>query len=379
MRISIAILFVGIIFLTSCGSSSTLEELKTQKSEIEGEIKALKNQLAELDEAIKKIDTTSNDEKLELVTVIDLNPDVFNNYIEAQGKTYTENNVMVTTDMGGLVKGVFVDEGQFVNQGQTLIQLDNSIITSQMAELETAISLAREVFDKRQRLWNQNIGSEIEYLQAKNQYESLIDKKASANVQLSKTSIKAPISGYIDMIHVKLGEMAAPGMPACQIVNNTLMEVKIDLPEVYLGKVNKGDEILVELPAIEKEVKARVSAVGQTVNAYNRAFQVIASIDNKDNSIKPNMLVKAKFNNLTVSDAIVIPSNLLQESAQGYFVFTAVTDSITNEVVAMKKQIEVGDSYGGQIVVIKGLNESDVIINEGFRNVLDGQLIKIQG
>jgi membrane fusion protein (multidrug efflux system) len=379
MRSSIAILFVGIIFLTSCGSSSTLEELKTQKSEIEGEIKALKDQLAELDEAIKKIDTTSNDEKLELVTVIDLNPDVFNNYIEAQGKTYTENNVMVTTDMGGLVKGVFVDEGQYVNQGQTLIQLDNSIITSQMAELETAISLAREVFDKRQRLWNQNIGSEIEYLQAKNQYESLIDKKASANVQLSKTSIKAPISGYIDMINVKLGEMAAPGMPACQIVNNTMMEVKIDLPEVYLGKVNKGDEILIELPAIEKEVKAKVSAVGQTVNAYNRAFQVIASIDNKDNIIKPNMLVKAKFNNLTVSDAIVIPSNLLQESAQGYFVFTAETDSLTNEVVAVKKQIEVGESYGGQIVVTKGLNESDVIINEGFRNVLDGQLIKIQG
>ena len=379
MRSSIAILFVGIIFLTSCGSSSTLEELKTQKSEIEGEIKALKDQLAELDEAIKKIDTTSNDEKLELVTVIDLNPDVFNNYIEAQGKTYTENNVMVTTDMGGLVKGVFVDEGQYVSQGQTLIQLDNSIITSQMAELETAISLAKEVFDKRQRLWNQNIGSEIEYLQAKNQYESLIDKKASANVQLSKTSIKAPISGYIDMINVKLGEMAAPGMPACQIVNNTLMEVKIDLPEVYLGKVNKGDEILVELPAIEKEVKAKVSAVGQTVNAYNRAFQVIASIDNKDNIIKPNMLVKAKFNNLTVSDAIVIPSNLLQESAQGYFVFTAETDSLTNEVVAVKKQIEVGESDGGQIVVIKGLTDNDVIINEGFRNVLDGQLIKIQG
>ena len=379
MRSSIAILFVGIIFLSSCGSSSTLEELKTQKSEIEGEIKALKDQLAELDEAIKKIDTTSNHEKLELVTVIDLNPDVFNNYIEAQGKTFTENNVMVTTDMGGLVKGVFVDEGQFVSKGQTLIQLDNSVITSQMAELETAISLTKEVFDKRQRLWDQNIGSEIEYLQAKNQYESLIDKKASANVQLSKTSIKAPISGYIDMINVKLGEMAAPGMPACQIVNNTLMEVKIDLPEVYLGKVNKGDEILVELPAIEKEVKAKVSAVGQTVNAYNRAFQVIASIDNKDNIIKPNMLVKAKFNNLTVSDAIVIPSNLLQESAQGYFVFTAETDSLTNEVVAVKKQIEVGESYGGQIVVTKGLNESDVIINEGFRNVLDGQLIKIQG
>lgn len=379
MRSSIAILFVGIIFLSSCGGSSSLDELKEQKTEIEGQIKELKAELAVIEEEIQLIDTTSNDEKLELVTVIDLNPDVFNNYIEAQGKTYTENNVMVTTDMGGLVKGVFIDEGQYVSQGQTLIQLDNSIIVSQIAELETAIALAKEVFDKRQRLWNQNIGSEIEYLQAKNQYESLIDKKASANVQLSKTTITAPISGYIDMINVKLGEMASPGMPACQIVNNTNMEVRIDLPEVYLGKVNKGDEILVELPALEKEVKGKVSSVGQTVNQYNRAFQVIASVNNQDNSIKPNMLVKAKFKNLTVDDAIVIPSNLLQESAQGYFVFTAETDSATNEIVAIKKQIEVGESYGGQIVVTKGLKGDDKIINEGFRNVLDGQLIKIQG
>lgn len=379
MRSSIAILFVGIIFLSSCGGSSSLDELKEQKTEIEGQIKELKAELAVIEEEIQLIDTTSNDEKLELVTVIDLNPDVFNNYIEAQGKTYTENNVMVTTDMGGLVKGVFIDEGQYVSQGQTLIQLDNSIIVSQIAELETAIALAKEVFDKRQRLWDQNIGSEIEYLQAKNQYESLIDKKASANVQLSKTTITAPISGYIDMINVKLGEMASPGMPACQIVNNTNMEVRIDLPEVYLGKVNKGDEILVELPALEKEVKGKVSSVGQTVNQYNRAFQVIASVNNQDNSIKPNMLVKAKFKNLTVDDAIVIPSNLLQESAQGYFVFTAETDSATNEIVAIKKQIEVGESYGGQIVVTKGLKGDDKIINEGFRNVLDGQLIKIQG
>lgn len=379
MRSSIAILFVGIIFLSSCGGSSSLDELKEQKTEIEGQIKELKAELAVIEEEIQLIDTTSNDEKLELVTVIDLNPDVFNNYIEAQGKTYTENNVMVTTDMGGLVKGVFIDEGQYVSQGQTLIQLDNSIIVSQIAELETAIALAKEVFDKRQRLWDQNIGSEIEYLQAKNQYESLIDKKASANVQLSKTTITAPISGYIDMINVKLGEMASPGMPACQIVNNTNMEVRIDLPEVYLGKVNKGDDILVELPALEKEVKGKVSSVGQTVNQYNRAFQVIASVNNQDNSIKPNMLVKAKFKNLTVDDAIVIPSNLLQESAQGYFVFTAETDSATNEIVAIKKQIEVGESYGGQIVVTKGLKGDDKIINEGFRNVLDGQLIKIQG
>lgn len=377
MKSSIKLLVIGLILLSACGSDSSLEELKSQKKEVEAEIKTLKSKLVEIQNSIEAIDSTINEEKLELVTVIDIHAQTFNNYIEAQGKTYTENNVMVTTDMGGLVTGVYADEGQFVSKGALLMQLDNSVILAQLAELETAITLAQDVFNKRQRLWDQNIGSEIEYLQAKNNYESLIDKKQSVNTQLSKTSIKAPISGYIDAVNLNLGEMASPGAPAFQVVNNTNMEVKVDLTEVYLGKVKKGDEILVELPALGIEKTAKVTAVGQTVNPYNRSFQVIASIENKKGEIKPNMLVKAKFTNETIDDAIVIPTNLLQKSSKGYFVFTANTDSISDETIAMKKPIEVGESYAGKILVTNGLEVGDVVINEGFRNVLDGQFIQI--
>lgn len=377
MKSSIKLLFIATLFLSACGGSSDLEELKSQKSDIEAEIKTLKSKLSDLETSIAELDSTSKEEKLELVTVIDLAKGEFNDYIEAQGKTYTENNVMVTTDMGGLVTRVYVDEGQYVSKGKVLIQLDNSVILSQLAELETGISLAKDVFDKRQRLWDQNIGSEIEYLQAKNNYESLLDKRSSINTQLSKTSIKAPISGYVDAINLKLGEMASPGMPACQVVNNSKMEVRVDLTEVYLGKVKKGDQILVELPALGIEKTAKVTSVGQTVNQFNRAFQVIAAIDNSKGEIKPNMLVKAKFTNESIQDAIVIPTNLLQESSKGYFVFIAESDTTSNETIAVKKEIEVGESYAGQILVKKGLEDGDVVINEGSRNVLDGQYIQI--
>ena len=378
MKKLLNLLFLSLVLLSACSNESDLESLKANKLEIQSKIKELKTQLTELEAAIEKLDTTSRSEKLELVTILKLDNGEFNNYIEAQGKTYTEDNVMVTTDMGGLVTRVLVAEGQFVSKGKVLLQLDNSIILNQLAELETAISLAKEVYLKRQNLWNQNIGSEIEFLQAKNNYESMLNKKATINTQLGKTSIKAPINGYVDAINLKLGEMASPGMPACQLVNNKDMEVRVDLPENYLGKVKKGDQILVEVPALGINRTAKVTSVGQTVNTYNRSFQVIASLDNSKNGIKSNMLAKVKFTSKSVKESISIPTSLLQESSDGYFVFIADKDSTSNEIVARKKHLEIGESYGGTVLVLSGLESGQLLIDKGFRYVLDGQYIKIQ-
>lgn len=358
-----------IFSIYSCGGDS-LEDLKAEKAKLEA-------QIAELNDEIALLDTAQVDEKLELVTVLPLEKQVFSEFIEAQGKTYSENNVMVTTDMGGIVKAIYIDEGQYVSKGKTLIQLDNSVILTQLAELETAMQLAKDVYDKRQRLWDQNIGSEIEYLQAKNNYESLLAKKQTIQTQLSKTSITAPISGYIDMINTHIGEMAAPGMPVCQVVNNTNMEVKVDLPEVYLGLINKGDDVYVNLPALGKDKKAKVKSVGQTINNFNRAFQVIAVLNNTDNDVKPNMLAKVKFAKSSIKDAIVIPSAYLQKSTNGYFVFVAEEDS-TGVISALKRDIQIGESYDGNVVVESGLKENEQLILKGFRFVLDGQHIEIE-
>jgi len=371
-------LLLALLLLSACGGETDLESLKKEKTEIQNKINKLKTSLIEIETAIEKIDGTNKDEKLKLVTVLEIQKQNFNHYIEAQGTTYSDDNVRVTTDMGGLVNHIAVDEGQYVQKGATLIQIDNSIILNQIAELETAIALAEEVYNKRKRLWDQNIGSEIEYLQAKNNFESLINKKATAQTQLSKTTIKAPISGYVDAINLKLGEMASPGMPACQLVNNKNMEVRVDLPEIYLGSVKKGTNILVEIASLGLETEAKIKSIGQTVSTYNRTFQVIATINNEDNQIKPNMLAKVKLSDDAIDDALVIPTRLLQEASKGYFVFTVDKDSTSNHYVAHKKYIKVGDSYGGNIVVLDGIKNGDVIIDKGFRTVLEGQIVNIQ-
>lgn len=371
-------LFLFLLLLSACGGSSDLDTLKEKKTELQNEINNLKTQLMSVEEEITSLDNTSTDDKLELVTVLKLEKEEFKHYIEAQGTTYSEDNVMVTTDMGGLVNKVYVDEGQYVSKGQTLIQLDNSIVLNQLSEIETGIALAQEVYEKRKRLWDQNIGSEIEFLQAQNNYNSLIDKKATIQTQLGKATIKAPISGYVEMINLKLGEMASPGMPACQLVNNKNMEIRVDLPENYLGKAKKGNEILVEIPALGLEKTAKIKSVGQTVNSYNRSFQIIATIDNSKNELKPNMLAKVKLTDEAIKDAIVLPTNLLQEASNGYFVYVVKEDTVNKLSVAKKQHIEVGDSYGGNIVVESGINSGDIVIDKGFRNVLDGQIIKVQ-
>lgn len=377
---SIKIIYIlALVFLlSSCGGGkSDLDKLNEKKDKLTSKIKGLEKELGEINTQIAELDTTEVDDVLELVNVSELKKGVFNHYIEAQGKTYSENNITITTDMGGLVKAIYVDEGQRVSKGQTLIQLDNAVVINQIAELETGLALAKDVYDKRKRLWDQNIGSEIEYLQAKNNYESLLSKKATANTQLSKLAIKAPISGYIDNVALKLGEMASPGYPAATIVNNSDMEVQIDLPEAYLGKVKTGDKILVEIPTLGETREAKISAVGQTVNTYNRAFQITAKLANKDNVIKPNMLVEVKFLSKSFGDVIVVPAKFLQESAHGYFVYTATTDSTTGKATAHKVLVKITDSYNGNVVVSEGLNEGDLLIEEGFRYVLDNQEIEI--
>lgn len=375
---NITTIFLFLALMSACGSSTDLEVLKSERAELQSKMNKLKTQLINIDEEIAKLDNSSIDDKLELVTVIQLEKTVFKHYIEAQGTTYSEDNVMVTTDIGGLVRAVYVTEGQYVNKGQTLIQLDNAIILNQLSELETGIALAKEVYDKRKRLWDQNIGSEIEFLQAQNNYNALLDNKATIQTQLSKASIKAPINGYIETVNLKLGEMASPGAPACQVVNNTKMEIRVDLPENYLGKANKGNEILVEIPALGIEKTAIIKSVGQTVNSFNRSFQIIATINNSKNELKPNMLARVKLTDEAIENAIVLPTNLLQESSAGYFIYLAIKDSISNQYVAHKTQIEVGESYGGDIVVTKGAKHGDIVIDKGFRNVLEGQLIKVQ-
>ena len=347
---------------------------KSLKS-LKAEIKKMQTLADSLHIEIKKEEGVKEIKKV-LITTFKAETKPFEAFVELQGTSQAENNVNITTDMGGLVNKIYVDEGQNVSAGQTLIKLDNSIQASQLSELETSISLAKDVYEKRKRLWEKNIGSEIEFLQAQNNYNSLIDKKNTLIVQMGKALIKSPISGKVDMVFLKAGELASPGMPAVNVVNLRNMEVEVSIPETYLGKIQKGDKVAVYFPTLGKDVDAKIKSVGQSINKNNRTFNAVASIPNKDGSLKPNLLAKVMIKSQSEAKAIAIPSNLLQKSSKGFYVYT-VNQTDSAKLKASEVLVEVGPSYNGFIVIKKGLKEGDLLIQEGFREVLQGDLLEI--
>ena len=373
MKRILLITILALFIFTSCedtsleGKKTALSELNAEISERQKKADKLKTEINEL-EGVKEI-------KKQAVTILTVEEKPFEAFVEVQGTSQAENSVNIMTDVGGLVKAIYVDEGQYVSKGKTLIQLDNSIVRSQLAELNTSLELAKDVFEKRERLWKKNIGSEIEFLQAKNQYNSLLKKKNTLNATIAKSAIKAPISGTVDLIYLKIGELASPGYPAVNVVNLKNMEVKVSVPESYLGKIKKGDKVTVVFPSINKEVIASVKSVGQSINPNNRTFDAIASIPNKDKLLKPNLLAKIKIKSDAKSKAITIPTNLLQKSAQGYYVY--VINKKDGKLTAKEVSVEIGDSYNGRIIISSGLTVNDKLINEGYRDVLNGDLIDI--
>ncbi|MGB1247241.1 MAG: efflux RND transporter periplasmic adaptor subunit [Chitinophagales bacterium] len=372
------IAIIATFFLVSCGGGpeTDLDTKKADLEKIEGQIDSLKSVAFDLKEEIAELDSTTT-EIVKAVTIVEATETPFDHYLTVSGTSYAENNVQVTTDMGGLVKAVYVNEGQYVSAGAIMFQMDNSTILPQIEEIKTGLDLATSVFQKRENLWNQNIGSEIEYLQAKNQMESLQKSLATANSQLAKTTIKAPISGYVDAVNLQVGNMASPGHAAAQVVNLSQMEIHANVPEVYVGTVKKGDKVMVDFPVLGLEKEATVESVGQNISTGNRTFKVIASIANSKNELKPNMLADIKINDLSLEKAIAIPSKLIQESSHDYFVFVAQTDSTNGKTIATKKVVVPGESYDGNTVIETGLEAGDLVIDEGYRTVLEGSLVEI--
>lgn len=376
-----SILTVSILF-QACSSSE-----KEQKSELEkkvAELQKLKHkksdlgsQIFALEEEIKDMDPDYFEKgKGKYVTVIPVVKENFHHYFDVQGTAESENSIAVSTDMGGLVKKVLVTEGDKVKQGQLLIQLDNSVILKSIDELKTSLALAEELYEKQSRLWEKKIGSEVEYLQSKNRRDQLQGQLASAQAQLDKTMIKAPFSGSVDRIYVKVGEVASPGMPAVRVMNLEHIKIEADVSENYLGTVAEGDSVDVYFPAIKLKRAGVVKSVGQYIDPANRSFGVYIRISNTDRKIKANLLATVSINDYTKNDALVIPTRLIQFSQEGNYIYIQSKDE-KGVPVAKKVFVEKGVTYKGNSVINKGLKASDKIIDEGHRDMADGDLIEI--
>ncbi|MGM9509825.1 efflux RND transporter periplasmic adaptor subunit [Larkinella sp. GY13] len=343
-----------------------LADLKTQQTELTTKIKALESEVAKLDPA------QAEQVKVKEVVVAPLSATTFKHFVELQGTIDAKNNVQVTPKSGGAVTAVYVKEGDAVKAGTVLAKIDDQILRESVEEVRNQLSLANTVFEKQSSLWKQQIGTEIQYLQAKNNKEGLEKRLATLNVQLSQSSVTSPISGIVDQVNVKTGETAMPGMGIVRVVNLSQLKVVAKVADSYAGSVRKGDAVVVRFPDINKELTTRISFVSTTVDPLSRTFSIEAPLPS-DNSLKPNMLAQVKINDISKAKTIVIDQNLVQNTENGQLVYVAVSEG--NKKVAKARQVKTGLSYGGQVEIITGLNSGDQLITQGYQELVDGQPI----
>lgn len=365
--------FVAAVFLVAaCGGAADdieskrkkLDELKTQKAEIEAQIALLEKETGP--------DTSAVDKRTE-VSVISLQKGTFVNLAEFQGTVISEENINLGSEMGGRILKVNVKEGQKVSKGQVLANFDSEILQKNLEEVENALELANTTFERQKSLWDQKIGSEIQYLQAKNQKESLEKKIASIRSQMSKASLRSPINGTIDKIFMNAGEMAGAGVPVLRVVNNDQVKINADVPERFVGKIKNGDSVGIKLSVIDKEISGKVRSVGQVIDVANRTFTLIVDPVGKQERdfLKPNMLAVVKAVVYRKKDAVSVPTDLIRFEGVDKFVYAVVDNK------AQKIKVETGESFNAYTEILSGLNGGEQLISKGLNSVSDGAAVNI--
>jgi len=275
----------------------------------------------------------------------------------------------------GNVTLILFQEGDEVKKGQLIMSMDVELYQRNLDQLETEYTLAKIMFEKRSNLWKQNIGTEIQFLEAKNRKESLENQISNIKTQISKSQIRAPFAGTIEHVMIREGEMAQMGSPLVRIVNHRNMYIKADLSESHIGKFKKGDKVIINFPSINQTLESRISSIGQVIDEQNRTFSIEALIPVTNFTLKPNLLAIVKLKDFEKDEAVVIPTKLIQKDNKGEFVF--ITGNESDELIARKIQIDRGITYKNSTMVINGLIGEEILINEGFRYVADGSKVKV--
>lgn len=377
MKKYISIIATALV-LAACGNGSDLDAKKEEVSALRDQINDLKQQITTLEEEIKAEDPTYGVVKINavLVTAKKMLPEYFEHKVEVRGSVQSRTNVTVTSEIPGIIQKVKVTEGQYVKKGDLLFALDADIIKNNVAELQTSLELATIVAQKQENLYNQNVGTEIQYLQAKNNKESLERRLATAKSQLAQARIRAPFSGTIDQVNAKVGEMANPGVPLVRIVNQQDMHIKSDVSERFIGKFKKGDDVEVYFPTLDKRLVSKVSAVGQVVNQENRTFEIEVKLPS-GLDVRPNQVAVLNLRDYLNNEALVVPTKLIQRDRKGQYVYELVNEN--NKKVAKKLYVEPGITYDGITELTKGVRKEQLIAMKGYRDLAQGVVVEIQG
>ena len=355
-------------------ATNNLEKIRAKKNELSLKQQVINNQLKQIDLAISKLETLK---KNPLVTSIKIKETIFKHYLELQGNVSTKQLLVIYPEYSGILTNVYIKEGQKVNKGQLLGKIDDGGLSQQLAQLKIQANLSKITFQKQSRLWNQKIGSEIQYLQAKSLYEAQQQAVNQLQKQISKTSIRAPFTGTIDDIITEQGSVVAAGQSQIfRIINLDNMHIETNVPERHIPNVKTNKEAQIEFPVLGKSILAKVNQVSDFINPANRTFKIEIAIPNKDKSIKPNLTARIKINDYTNNNALLIPQSIVSENANGQQYIYLVKNK-NNQAVAKKVIIETGKNQGDQIEILSGVSNGDEIIQEGARSIKDGQNIKV--
>lgn len=342
-----------------------LDKLKAESHEIDTRIKELEAELIQLDPEFAK-----QNQKSLLITTTAVKKGRFDHYVEVTGSVLSKKNVMISAETAGRVLEVPVSEGQLVGKGTVLARIDAESIQRTIEELENSLSLAKILFEKQERLWNQQIGTEVQYLEAKNRKEGLERNLATTRTQLDKATVRAPFSGTVESIEVRLGELVQLGMSMFRFVGESDLFIEADISESYVGVLNKGDSVEVSFPSITKEFKTRVSSVGAIINPDNRTFKVEVFLPNFP-MVKPNMLSVLKIQDYENPEAVIVPSYLILSDNRGDYMFTVVDGK------AKKTYVKRGKTFERETEIVEGLTGTETLVDKGFREVGDNFNVNI--
>ncbi|MBK6976919.1 MAG: efflux RND transporter periplasmic adaptor subunit [Cytophagaceae bacterium] len=360
--------------VVACGKKedNSLKGKKDQLAQLQKEATTIDEKIQKLQAEIDKLEPNKI-EKSKTVAVSPIIPATFDHYVESTGRLEAENNVFVSPQMGGAITHVYVKAGDFVTKGQKIVTIDNSVLRNSIQEIEIQLETAKTIYERQKNLWDQKIGTEVQFIQAKTQVEALQRRITTLKSQDGMNIVTAPISGVVDEVRFKAGEMAAPGVGIVRIVNFSDLKVVANVPDTYAGTIAKGDMVKIKFPDLQKEISARLTFVSQTINQVSRTFVVEAKVPNIDKSLKPNLTAIININDQSKSGAIVIPQSFVQNTDQGNIVYVAVVEG--NKKVAKARQVTTGLTYDGKVEVKSGLLSGDMLITEGYQEIVDGQLI----
>lgn len=371
-RVVVAVVIAGL--LAACSAASPDDDKKVRLEKLKAQQADLSKEIAKLETEIdKETPDSAKTVRAKDVAVTELKTQKFDHYVQTQGQVESENNILVSAKQMGVITQVYVNEGDQVSKGQVLAQIDNSVIVRSIESMKAQLDLATSVYERQKNLWDQKIGTEVQFLQAKTNKESLEKQIASFEEQNDMTRIKAPISGTVDEVWVKVGENIMPGIPALRVVNISDLKITASVSEAYITTIKKNNKVLINIPELKKEVEGKVTFVGKTIDPLSRTFNVEVKLS-AHADLRPNMTatIKVVFN--TEASAVVVPVNVIQQINNEKVVYIA--EAKGKQTIARRKVVTV-DGVFGSLAQVTGLNPGDKLITFGYQGLNDGDYVKI--